>query len=105
MRLLGWRPVRQGKLYGFAEVELPIGLIIGEIPLLRGPEGLWAVLPSKPELDRDGRTVRTGGDGKALYREIMRWRSRMQVYIQHSIWRCRDVAGDYVSSGVERESG
>jgi|SRR6516162_6149568 hypothetical protein len=76
MRLLGWRPVRQGKLYGFAEVELPIGLIIGEIPLLRGPEGLWAVLPSKPELDRDGRTVRTGGDGKALYREIMRWRSR-----------------------------
>ena len=76
MRLLGWRPLRQGKLYGFAEVELPIGLIIGEIPLLRGPEGLWAVLPSKPELDRDGRTVRTGGDGKALYREIMRWRSR-----------------------------
>jgi hypothetical protein len=76
MRLLGWRPVRQGRLYGFAEIELPIGLIIGEIPLLRGSEGLWAVLPSKPELDRDGRTVRTGGDGKALYREIMRWRSR-----------------------------
>jgi hypothetical protein len=76
MRLLGWRRLRQGSLLGFAEIELPIGLIIAEIPLLRGPEGLWAALPSKPELDRDNRTVRTGGDGKPLYREIMRWRSR-----------------------------
>ena len=76
MRLLGWRRLRQGSLYGFAEIELPIGLVIGEIPLLRGAEGLWAALPSKPELDRGNRSVRIGGDGKPLYREIMRWRTR-----------------------------
>ena len=76
MRLLGWRRLRQGSLYGFAEIELPIGLIIKEIPVLRGPEGLWAALPSKIELNRVGHTVRTGGDGKPLYHEIMHWRSR-----------------------------
>jgi DNA-binding cell septation regulator SpoVG len=76
MRLLGWRPLRQGRLYGFAQVELPIGLILEEIPLLRGPEGLWAAMPSKVELNRDGRTVRTGGDGKPLYHSIARWKSR-----------------------------
>ena len=76
MRLVEWRRLRQGSLYGFATVELPIGLIIREIGVLRGPEGLWAELPGKPELDRDNRTVRTGGDGKPLYRELLSWRTR-----------------------------
>jgi hypothetical protein len=77
MRLLGWRRLRQGTLFGFAQVELPIGLMIGDIAVLRGADGnLWAAMPSKPELNRDGRSVRVGGDGKTLYREILRWRSR-----------------------------
>jgi hypothetical protein len=57
-------------------VLLPIGLEIAEIPVLRGSEGLWATLPSKPELDRDNRTVRTGPDDRPLYRELMTWRTR-----------------------------
>jgi hypothetical protein len=76
MRLLGWRRLRQGRLLGFATAELPIGLIIDEIPVLRGPEGLWGAMPSRVELNPDGRTVRTGGDGKPLYRSIARWKSR-----------------------------
>lgn len=76
MRLVGWRPLRQGKVYGFAEVELPIGLRIAEIPVLLGSEGPWAALPGKPELERDGRTVRLDADGKVVYRDLLVWRSR-----------------------------
>jgi hypothetical protein len=76
MRLVDWRRLQQGKLLGFATVELPLGLRIAEVPLLRGAEGVWATLPGKPELDRDNRTVRTGPDGRPLYRELLTWRSR-----------------------------
>jgi hypothetical protein len=75
LRLISWRRLRQGRLYGFAQVELPIGLVIEEVPILRGPDGgLWAALPSRVE--HDGRAVRLGGDGKPLYRSIARWKSR-----------------------------
>jgi DNA-binding cell septation regulator SpoVG len=47
MRLVEWRRLRQGRLYGFATVELPIGLVIREIGVLHGPEGLWAALPGQ----------------------------------------------------------
>jgi integrase/recombinase XerD len=32
MRLVNWRALRRGKLYGFADVQLPIGLTINECP-------------------------------------------------------------------------
>jgi hypothetical protein len=75
MRLLAWRPLRQGRLLGFATILLPIGLEIREVPVLRGAEGLWAALPSKPELTRDNQ-VRAGPDGKPAYRDVLAWRSR-----------------------------
>ena len=75
-RLVNWRPLRRGKLFGFATVELPIiGLTITEVAVLRGPEGPWATLPGKPEIDRDNR-VRTGADGRPVYRDLLTWRSR-----------------------------
>jgi hypothetical protein len=76
MRLVSWRQLRRGRLYGFAQVELPIGLTIAEIPVLQGPDGPWAALPGKPELERDGKTVRLGADGKPVYRELLAWRSK-----------------------------
>jgi hypothetical protein len=76
MRLVGWRRLRQGKLYGFAEIELPIGLKIAEIRVLQGAKGPWPALPGKPEVERDGKTVRLGSDGKPVYRELLSWRSK-----------------------------
>jgi hypothetical protein len=75
MRLVEWRPLRQGKLFGFASVMLPIGLQINECPILAGVEGVWAALPSRPEVDRDG-VVRTGANGARLYQPVLEWRSR-----------------------------
>jgi len=75
MRLIEWRPVRHGKLRGFASVWLPIGLRINDCPVLDGPEGVWAALPGRPELDRDGR-ARVGANGERVYQPVLEWRSR-----------------------------
>jgi hypothetical protein len=75
MRLVNWRALRRGKLYGFADVELPIGLRINECPVLDGPEGVWASLPSRPELDRYG-AVRLGANNERVYQTMLEWRSR-----------------------------
>ena len=75
MRLVSWRPLRQGGLLGFATVELPIGLHINECPVLNGAEGVWASLPAKPQLDREGRR-RMGFDGKPVWQDVLAWRSR-----------------------------
>jgi hypothetical protein len=62
MRLVSWRPITKGSLRGFATVELPVGLKIFDVPIFTGKNGLWASLPSKPQIDRDGRQkVNTNG--------------------------------------------
>ena len=76
MRLLGWRRLRQGKLFGFAELELPIGLRLYDVPILRGQDGQpWAALPTKAQIDRDGHQ-RRDETGKPAYARVMAWRSR-----------------------------
>ena len=74
MRLVGWRPVAKGSLRGFAVVELPIGLKIHDIPVFIGKNGPWASLPSKPQIDRDGR--QKVANGKAAFSPVLEWQSR-----------------------------
>jgi len=73
LRLVSWQPFRKGPLRGFATVELPIGLRIFDVPIRIGTRGLWAGLPAKPEIDRDGRR-KTDINGKPVYAEVLRWR-------------------------------
>jgi hypothetical protein len=75
LRLVSWQPFRKGPLRGFATVELPIGLKIFDVPIRTGINGLWAGLPAKPEIDRDGRR-KTDINGKPVYAEVLRWRDR-----------------------------
>ena len=75
MRLVSWRAKRVGKLYGFATVQLPIGLRLIDVPVVRGKDGPWAVVPTKPEVDKDGRQ-RRGVDGKPAFAPVMAWCSR-----------------------------
>jgi hypothetical protein len=67
MRLVNWRALRQGKLFGFADVELPIGLRIDQCPVLDGPEGVWASLPTRPEIDRDGSSLTHVGSASSSF--------------------------------------
>jgi len=76
MRLIDWRPLRQGKLLGFATVELPVvGLRVHDVPVLQGRGGPWACVPTKPEVDRDGRQ-RRDVDGTPRYARVLSWTTR-----------------------------
>jgi hypothetical protein len=75
MRLISWKPPVKNSLRGFATIELPIGLKIHDIQVLVGKNGPWASLPSKPQLDRDGRR-KTDANGKAAFAPVLEWRSR-----------------------------
>jgi hypothetical protein len=75
LRLLGWRAIRKGGLVGFAEIELPIGLQIFGVAIMRGSSGLWASLPQRAELDRE-RRQKIGSDGKPSYGRVAQWRDR-----------------------------
>jgi hypothetical protein len=75
MRLLAWKPLVKNSLRGFADVELPSGLVIHEIPVLVSHGKCWASLPSKPVLDRAEQHV-VEPNGKKQYVPILRWRSR-----------------------------
>jgi hypothetical protein len=67
--------MRKGALRGFAAVELPVvGLGIFEVPVLAGRRGLWASLPNKPQLDRDGRQRMVNGE--PAYTKVLGFRSQ-----------------------------
>jgi hypothetical protein len=74
MRLLRWKPLVKNSLRGFVDIELPIGLVIHEIPILASHGRCWASLPAKPVLDLDGKHVAT--NGKKQYAAILEWKSR-----------------------------
>jgi DNA-binding cell septation regulator SpoVG len=70
MVLRSFRPLLKGALRGFATIELPIGLVIHDIPVLLGKNGPWATLPAKPRLSHDGRQIRDA-NGKAAYAAVL----------------------------------
>jgi hypothetical protein len=73
--LVAWRPLVKGAMRGFATVALPIGVEIGECPILVSNGKAWASLPSKPILDRDGKQ-KIGPEGKLAFAATLKWRSR-----------------------------
>jgi hypothetical protein len=75
LRLVDWRPVRKGKLLGFALVELPMGLRIHDVPVLHGKNGVWATLPTKPELDGNRRQRRDVA-GEPSYARVLSWSTK-----------------------------
>jgi hypothetical protein len=73
-RVVRWRPITKNTLRRFADVELPIGLTIREIPVHASHGKLWAALPAKPQFGQDGQPRRV--EGKVAYSPILEWRSR-----------------------------
>jgi hypothetical protein len=75
MRLLAWRPTVKNSLRGFADLKLPIGLKIHDVPVWLGPNGAWASLPSKPQIDKQGRQKVDAND-RGLYVPLLEWRDK-----------------------------
>jgi hypothetical protein len=77
LRLIDWRRLRKGRLYGFASIEVqPIGLQVHEIPVLMGKSsGPWACVPTKPRLDANGVQQRDV-DGSPRYDRVLSWSTR-----------------------------
>ena len=100
MQLISFRPISKGAPRGFVSIELPIGLVIEDCPVLVGNNGAWAALPSKPVLDREGRRARP--DGKPQYAAIMKWRDRelQDRFSQAVIELVRAAHPDVLEDGV-----
>jgi hypothetical protein len=77
MRILSWRPVpvRKGALVGFLTVQLGNGLRLIDCPVLISSGKAWCSLPSKPQIDRDGRQIRDA-NGRPAYAQTCQWDSR-----------------------------
>jgi hypothetical protein len=90
LRLIDWRRVRKGKLYGFAELELqPIGLLLHQVPVLMNEKsGPWACMPTKPRLDGDGRQMRrlTGRRAMSRCAPGRRCGARVSSALRSSSW-------------------
>jgi hypothetical protein len=69
------KPITKGALRGFTTVELSIGLELIDCPVLTGPNGPWAALPSGPQIDKDGRQ-KTDLNGKRAFEPALEWRDR-----------------------------
>jgi hypothetical protein len=69
MRLISWKPS------GFVAVELPIRLKIHDAPVLVSNGKAWAALPSKPQIDKEGRH-KTDVNGKTAYVPVLEWKNR-----------------------------
>jgi hypothetical protein len=75
MTLRRWRPLRRGSLRGFVSVALPSGLLIEDVAVHVTGGRIWASLPGRPMLGRDGMALRDDRE-RIRYSQIIRWRSR-----------------------------
>ena len=74
-RVLEWRPLQKGALLGFAKVEMPSGMVIAEVTIMRGERGEWASPPSKPLIGRDGAPMKDAA-GKPRYAPLVSFTSK-----------------------------
>src|SRR6266851_2653304 len=75
LRLIEWKGITKNTLVGFATIELPNGLIVGDISVHQKNGRRWAGLPAKPQLDAHGQQL-VDDAGKKKWVPILRWRDR-----------------------------
>jgi len=69
--ILDWRPMKRNSLLGFAKIQLG-ALKISDVTVNTNSGRLWAGLPSKPMIDREGAAMRNDA-GKIRYVPILEW--------------------------------
>jgi hypothetical protein len=67
-----WRPLVRNSLQGFLTLRLePSGIVLRECSLHVNGEKRWIGLPSKPQIDAEGRHRQDPASGKKLYVPIV----------------------------------
>lgn len=72
--ILDWRPMKRNSLLGFVKLQLG-ALKITDVTVNTSNGRLWAGLPSKPMIDRDGNAMRNE-QGKIRYVPILEWENK-----------------------------
>jgi hypothetical protein len=76
MQLLAFREIRKGALIRYAGVRLSIDLAMDDVAVIVGKNGPFtAPLPTKAQIDRDGRQTRDV-NGKSACAQILKLRDR-----------------------------
>jgi hypothetical protein len=75
MKLIEWRPMPRNSLRGFATIELPSGLTIGDVAVHVSHGKARMSLPARPQINSDG-IARRGDNDKIIYGPIVKWRDR-----------------------------
>lgn len=73
-KVLDWKPIAKGSLRGFCKIEMPSGMVICEIGVFFGENGLWAAPPSKAMVGRNGPVM--GSNGKPRYSAMVEFTSK-----------------------------
>jgi len=73
--LMKWTPRRSGALLGFCSVQLPSGMILNDLRIMTGRNGLWVAMPAQKQLDRDGQP-RLDANGKPIYSQIVEFKDK-----------------------------
>jgi hypothetical protein len=67
-----WRSVVKNSLRGFVVLELsPSGLILNDCALHERAGKRWVSLPSKPQIDAEGRQRKDSNTGKPLWSPVV----------------------------------
>jgi hypothetical protein len=75
LTLLAWRPMVRNSLRGFATVRIGKALVVHDVTVLASNGKIWASLPSKPMVDRNGMAMRDAA-GKLRYSPMLEWGDR-----------------------------
>ena len=75
VKIVKLAPHRSGSMLAFLSIETASGLILHDLRLLAGRNGVWVAMPSKLQIDRDG-NPRLDANGRQTYSQIVEFRDR-----------------------------
>lgn len=101
IKFVAWKRQCKSTLVGFATIELPIGLIIKDVPVCCSHGRAWASLPAKAQIDKAGQTIRNER-GKVAYDKVLEWNSSRvhDAFIKRVVALVRTLERDAFGSGA-----
>jgi hypothetical protein len=75
VRCVGFKPLRQNSLVGFAKIEIAeLRMVIHDVGIYQKDSLRWCCLPGKPQIDKAGNVIK-GPSGKPRYSILIEFTS------------------------------